>query len=244
MPNFVLKSVPRRLLFRMTFYGNLQPYLEDGCIYAKNHKCVQQCYQISFDEIVNRRGESGYATPLGSNINCFVPFYFSPITKMAYSVHHRRVALKNPAGQNCGDARMEDVAFLIVDPETLFGSGREVWFTDIACNSAIQPEYENRPAELENHVEWSLFDEDPRVARIDEINYMGVCKYQFDRDIPVEHQMRSKKRMAEFLVRDYLRMDEVLCIIVKSAGRKEILETWVNDSGREIPVYVKPRCYP
>lgn len=227
----------------MTFYRNLQTYLVDGCIYANNHQHVQRCYRISFDEIVNRRSGSNYATPRGLNINCFVPFYFSPVTKMALSVHHGKVTLRDPAGANCGAARMEDVVYLIVDPETLFGSGREFWFTDSACNSAIQPKFENRPAELENHIEWSLFDERPLTARIDEINYMGVCRYQFDRDRPIEHQMRSKKRAAEFLVKDFLRMDEVLCIILKNADRKDVVEAWVKNSGAEIPIHVKPGCY-
>ncbi|MBL4627306.1 MAG: DUF4433 domain-containing protein [Roseicyclus sp.] len=233
----------RRFLFRMTYYRNLQAYLAAGYLFAKNHPRMQASFRISYDDIVARRGGTMFTTPCGSNINGFVPFYFSPITKMAYSIHKGNVSLKDPDGSNKGAASMDDVAYLVVDPDKLFASGRSFWFTDIACNSGIPPTYKNSPLDLKDHVDWSLFDEPPSIAQITEIGYHGVCKWQQDRDLPIEHQMRSKKRMAELLIRDYLRMDEVSCILLKNAAHEEEVRAWVETSGTEIPVYVKPGCY-
>lgn len=233
----------KRFLFRMTHYRNLERYLTDGAVYAKNSPRVQMGYRISFDDIVARRGTATFTTPHGSNVNDFVPFYFSPITKMAYTIHMGNVDLKGPDGKSLGPARMDDVAFIVVDPERLFDSGRDFWFTEIACNSAIRPVYVNDRARLMDHVEWPLFDDSPYVAQIPEIGYLGVCQWQHDRDEPVAHQQRSKKRMAEFLVRDHLRMDEVSCIVLKSDQHEAEVRSWVDAARADIPVLVKPKCY-
>lgn len=238
-----LPKLTQRFLFRMTYFRNLERYLADGYVCAKNHPQMQPGYRISFDDIVARRGTHEFTTPCGSNVNDFVPFYFSPCTKMAFTIYRQNVRLRDSEGTDLGVAQMEDVAYMVVDPNKLFASGRSVWFTNIACNSGIPPEYGHRPEMLEAHVDWALFDDEPRMGRIPEINYSGVCRWQHDRDQPVEHQMRSKKRMAEFMVRDYLRMDEVSCIVLQTTQHAGEVRAWVDASGVEIPVYVKPGCY-
>lgn len=232
-----------RFLFRMTYYRNLQRYLSDGAVFAKNSPHVQPGYRISFDDIVARRGTAAFETPCGYTVNDFVPFYFSPITKMAYTIHAGNVDLKAPTGENLGRASMDDVAYLVVRSHRLFASGRTCWFTDIACNSGIPPTYENDPGKLATLVSWSLFDDAPYTAEIPEVGYTGVCRWQHDRDQPIAHQQRSKKRMAEFLVKDHLRMDEVSCIVLKTGQHEGEVRSWVATAGVEIPVLVKPACY-
>lgn len=227
----------------MTHFRNLQTYLADGYICAKNHPQMQPGYRTSFEDIVARRGGTEFTTPCGSNVNDFVPFYFSPSTKMAYTIHAGNVRLRGPDNSDLGIADMDDVAYVVVQPQAMFDSGRTCWFTDIACNSGIPPIYENRPERMETHIDWALFDDTPRMGHIPEIGYEGVCRWQHDRDMPVEHQMRSKKRMAEFMVRDYLRMGEVSCIILKNDQHAGEVQAWVNDSGLGFPVLVKPGCY-
>ena len=60
--------LPRRFLFRMTDYRNLQRYLADEALYAKNHPKVQPGFRISYDEIVARRGTAMFTAPCRSNI--------------------------------------------------------------------------------------------------------------------------------------------------------------------------------
>jgi len=78
---------------------------------------------------------------------------------------------------------------------------------------------------------------------IREVGYSGVCQWQHDRDHPPAHQQRSKKRMAEFMVRDYLRMDEVSCIVLKTGAHVAMVQAWVDAARLNIPVLVKPGCY-
>jgi len=227
----------------MTHYKNLQTYLAAGHLYAKNSQFLQAGYRISFDDIVARRGSAAFTTPCGSNVNDYVPFYFSPCTKMAYSIHVGNVPLKAPNGAMLGQAGMDDVAYVVVNPAILVASGRSCWFTDIACNSGIPANYNDSLAELETHIAWALFDDTPRMGSIPEIGYEGVCRWQHDRDHPIEHQMRSKKRMAEFLVKERLQMNEVSCIVLKNQTHLEEVQAWVNSSHTPIPVYVKPWCF-
>lgn len=227
----------------MTHFRNLKTYLESGYLFAKNYHTAQAGYRISYDEIVHRRGTAQFTTPCNSNVNDFVPFYFSPSTAMAFAIHIGNVRLKASNDIDLGVATMEDVAYFVVEPRALFESGRQCWFTDIACNSGFPPAYKDEQAELESHIDWALFDDSPKMGVIREIDYMGVCQWFHDRDLPVEHQMRSTKRMAEFMVKNYLQMSEVSCIVLKSETHLEEVQTWVNLSGIQIPVYVKPGCY-
>lgn len=80
------------------------------------------------------------------------------------------------------------------------------------------------------------------MAIIPELGYIGVCQYQHDRDI-LPHQQRSKKRMAEFLVKGHLGMDELSGIVLKSDVHHTEVEAWVKQAGLKIPVLVKPGCY-
>jgi len=241
--NWTKHLPPSRFLFRMTHYRNLQTYLSSGYLFAKNSPHLQAGYRISYDEIVARRGTRDFTTPSGSNVNDFVPFYFSPSTSMAFTIHKGNVPLKAPDGARLGMASMNDVAYLVVQPATLSVSGREFWFTNIACNSGVPATYNNDISEMQSHVDWMLFDETPKMGRIEEIGYDGVCRYSFDRDEPDRYRMRSKKRMAEFMVKDYLQMNEVSCIVLKNNTHLDDVQAWVNASGLHIPVYVKPGCY-
>lgn len=175
------KMMPQHYLFRMTYYMNLESFLTDGAEFAKDSPQAKPRYRISFDAIVAKRGAI-FSVPSGPAVNGFVPFYFSPSTKMAYSIHSGRVTLRSPDDQDLGPANMDDVAFMIVDPNTLFQSGRECWFTDQACNSAITPLYENDPNKIDQHIDWALFDESPKMANLPELGYDGVCQYQHDRE--------------------------------------------------------------
>ena len=225
----------------MTYFMNLESFLNVGREFAKDSPQANPLYRISFEEIVARRGTI-FSVPSDSSVNEFVPFYFSPSTKMAYSIHKGNVPLRSPSDQNLGSATMDDIAFMVVDPSVLFQSGRECWFTDQACNSSITPLYESDPSKLAQHIAWPLFDESPKMAIMSELEYEGVCQYQHDRDVP-PYQQRSKKRMAEFLVKDHLMMDELSCIVLKSDGHRATVEAWVEKAGLSIPVLVKPGCY-
>jgi ssDNA thymidine ADP-ribosyltransferase, DarT len=235
--------MPKRFIFRMTYIENLETYFQDKRIYSKNHPTDQRAYQTSYSEIVERRGGADFETPCGGVVNDFVPFYFSPATSMAFAIHRDKVSLTSPNGHALDTARMEDIAFMVCDPQKITEAGLDFWFTNIACNSGITPSYEKDISLMEQHIAWELFDEDPKMGAITEIDYCGVCKYFQDHERNEAGHNRSKQRMAEFLVKDYFPMDLLECVVLKNSVRQADVENWIASSGCDIPVLIKVGCY-
>lgn len=227
----------------MTYINNLELYFQDREIRAKNNLPMQKGHQISYDDIVNRRGSSSFSTPCGGVVNDYVPFYFSPATSMAFTINRGNVELRHPNGQNLGRAFMDDIAFIVSNTQKIVEEQLDYYFTDIACNSGISPDYNDDITQLLNHVKWSLFDDTPKMGQIPEIGYEGVCKYFQDSERSINWHNRSKLRMAEFLVKDCFPMQHADCIILKNGAKEETVVQWIANAGLEIPVFVKPGCY-
>lgn len=204
----------------------------------------QLCHQTSYREIVNRRGSADFEMPWGGFVNDYVPFYFSPLTSFTFTIHKGNVPLTSPSGQDLGIAKDEDRIFLVCRVDSFRCSDLEFCFSDFPLNSlAPMPTVVRDLDDLESHVHWSVFDDNPMTAQIAEIGYNGVCKYFASRATPPTHQYRSQMRMAEFLVRDQLPMEYVECIIVRSTDVRDRLQVMMNDSVWSIPIYSKPECY-
>lgn len=235
--------MPRRLAFRLTYGANIATYLKDGEIKAKNNTPLQLGYRISDPSIVSRRGGISFQTPCGSNINDFVPFYFSPATAMSFKIHRGEVPLVDPAGVDCGAASMQDVTFIVCDPKVLQEVAEKIWFSNIACNSGIMPNYEDDLKSLESHIEWPLFDESPKMGRVPELNYEGVCSWFHNRDRPEKYMNRKAIRMAEFLCYGAVPMDAVEALVIKDEKWKDYLQFQVDRSNFDIPIIINSGCY-
>lgn len=236
--------MPDRHIFRMTYYRNVEQFLKDGAVFAKNHQPMQLCYRTSYGDIVQRRATTAFQTPCGGVVNDFVPFYFSPATAMAGAIHMGHVSLIDPNDVNLGVASMDDIVFLVCRTKNVSKAGLAFWFTNVACNSlALKPLYESDLSKLASHIDWSLFDENPKMAHIPEIGYSGVCKWFKDFDNPIRYRNRKAMRMAEFMVKDPLPLNFVDCIITKHQHIKQQIDTWMHAYGQNIPVYVKKGCY-
>jgi hypothetical protein len=226
----------------MVYYKDCELFFQDGEIRSKTAEPIQACHQTSHKNIVDRRGTE-FHTPCGRTINDFVAFYFSTITAMAYSIHKGNVPLVTPDGEDKGPATMDNRVFFICDVEKIAQSGLPFYFTDVACNtSASPPTYETDIGNIETHIDWELFDEQPIVAKIPEIGYDGVTGVFRNLDTP-KYSNRKHKRQAEFLVQDRVPLDLVECIVVKSNAIKAEVEAMMVPYGLTIPVYTKMSCY-
>lgn len=236
--------MPDRFIFRQVYAGDLSRFLTDGEIRSKNHALPQSCHQTSYQDIVDRRGTAEFVMPCGGVVNDYVPFYFSPLTSFTYTIHRGNVPLRSPDGAHLGIARDDERIFFVCSTEHLRDSGLEFCFSDFPLNSQVpQPCIEQSLDRMEQHVHWGVFDDSPRVARIQEIGYAGVCKYFKNWDDPPEWQLRSQKRMAEFLVRGALPLNYVSCIVAKSVDMRDNLQLQMDASDWNIPILSKPGCY-
>jgi len=232
-----------RHIFRLTYYKNIIQFLTDGAIWAKNHVPMQRCYQTSYANIVNRRGTAEFQTPCGCVVNDFVPFYFSPVTAMSYTIYRGNVDLRGCDGVKIGVARSDEIVFLVSNTQHFQDIGCLIYFTNVGCNSqVIVPKFKSDLSDLDTHVNWPLFDELPKKAQIPEISYDGVCKYFLDKDDGI-HKSRNSQRMAEFMVKEEVSMSYIDCIIVQNEDIKIKLDQQMQNSDWDIPIYVKPGCY-
>ena len=226
----------------MTYWENIQQFLNDGAIYAKNYRNQLQ-HSISYENINNRRG-TVYSTPCGNNLHDYLPFYFSPCTAMAYAISCGNVDLNDVNGEYLRKSSSKDLAFIVSHTNSFIQHEDSLYFTNVACNSmSPQPKYESDLNCLEAHVDWSVFDEDNLKAKISEIGYNGVCKDFNNKSDNVRYTNRKAKRMAEFMVKDYISLQYITCIVTNTDKIKHQVEKMIRKAGLEIPVYCKPDCY-
>lgn len=233
-----------RFLFRQVQADDLAIFLSDGEIRAKNHPHPQYCHQASYQQIVNRRGTGEFAMPLGGVVNDYVPFYFSPKTSYTYTIFRGNVPILSPQGVNLGRSNDERRIFIVCKVMDVVRAHKEFCFSDFPLNSmAPKPTMETDVNLLDTHVHWDVFDEEPLSAKISEIGYAGVCSHFANMDRPPHRQLRSQKRMAEFLVKKSLALDQVACIITKTSALQVELQSIMDAYGISIPIYVKRECY-
>lgn len=236
--------MPRRFIFRQVCTFDLPTFLADGEIRAKNHANPQQCHQTSYEQIVARRGAKMMDLPHGGVVNDYVPFYFSPRTKFTYTIHKKNVDLRSPTGELLGKADDSSRMFFVCEPTEFIGTHVQYCFSNLALNTnAPFPLIACDIDELEKHIDWAVFDDQPVCGKISEIGYGGVCPYFLNKEEPLAYQNRSEKRMAEFLVKDAVPLSMVRCIIAKTPAMQQSLQAVMDESDWDIPIYTKPGCY-
>ena len=163
---------------------------------------------------------------------------------MAYTISCGNVDLNDVAGVPIRKSSNEDLAFIVSHTSSFTQHKDSLYFTNVACNSmSPQPKYEPDLNCLETHIDWSVFDEDSLKAQIPEIGYNGVCRYQHNKSDNVRYINRTAKRMAEFMVKNYIPLQYITCIVTNTDKVKQQVEGMIRKARLEIPVYCKPDCY-
>lgn len=236
--------MPERFVFRQVCSRDLKTFLDDGEIRAKNHGTPQLVHRTSYPGIVERRGQAMFPIPQGGVVNDYVPFYFSPISSFTYTIHKGNVDLRSPDGDVLGRATDDERIFFVCRISDFANSGATYCFSNLALNTnAPLPQLECDLRNLEDHIDWSVFDEGPTTARIPQLGYDGVCSYFANYASPDRWQNRSQKRMAEFLVKDAVPLTAVSCIIAKTPAMQQSLQSIVDASDWDIPVYANRGCF-
>ena len=231
-----------RFIFRSTYFENISIYAQDGFIRAKNNPPTQLGHRISYSEIVSRRGET-YTTPNNHTINDYVPFYFSPIQAMSYTIAQENVDLIDTQGLTLRKACFDDLAFVVARVDKVINKYPNTHYvSDNACNSSALVRFGQGINDLNSLVNWHVFDEDPLIAATPEIGYNGACKYFFDHDNEL-HSHRKSQRMAEFLVQDKFDFGLLECIIVFNEHSKKTIEQSPDFSKYSIPIYIKSKYF-
>ena len=236
--------MPDRFAFRQVDYRDIPTFLADGEIRSKNHGSLQRCHQTSLPGLVGLRGTGAFTLPYGGVVNDYVAFYFSPLTSFTCSIHRESVEVIDPNGVKLGMSKLDERAFIVCRTDGFPAAGAPYCFSDYPLNSmAPLPTLSADIGQLETHVHWSVFDDYPLKAGIPEIGYDGVCQFFHNKFPPAKYQLRKQQRMAEFLVKDAVPLQQVTCIVVPSDGMKRTIQAHIDASGWGIPVLEKPGCF-
>lgn len=232
-----------RFIFRQFDHRDLDTFLDDRYLYAKNHLPRQECHQTSYPEIVERRGLNNYELPTGGVVNDYVPFYFCPITSFAYTINKGNVPVISPQGVNLGRSNWEDRLFVVYRVDDIVQSDAVWCFSNFALNSiAPTPTVIADISAIESHIDWSLFDENPIIARISEIGYPGCCRFFSQKSHP-RYALRQLVRMAEFLIKDRVPLSLAAAIICPTEQRGNLVHATMKCHNYDMQIIVKPECF-
>lgn len=134
--------------------------------------------------------------------------------------------------------------FFVCEVDEFLGSNLDYCFSNLALNTASpMPTLDADLSNLHQHIAWHVFDDPPYRALIQEIGYQGVCQFFNSLPVPQKYLIRSKQRMAEFLVKSAVPLSKVTCVVTKSQPMQQTLETVMQSSNWNIPIFAKPGCY-
>lgn len=209
---------PRRgLLFHFTHEDNLPSIIEDGVLLSDT--AAQESGRIAVE--VGNRGVKALrrrlpvtAGPGGCPAD-YVPFYFAARSPMLYVISEGRV----PEYQDGEDP----LVYLVTNIDTVIATGRPFVFSDGNCAKAIT-DYTTDLNRLDTMVDWPLMNE----------------RYWHD---TLDDGDRKRRRMAEFLVHEFLPWTAIFGLAVRSEDASHRVASVLGSLGRDLPVRVRPDWY-
>ncbi|MFJ6616224.1 DUF4433 domain-containing protein [Kitasatospora sp. NPDC091335] len=145
----------------------------------------------------------------------YVPFYFAPRSPMLYKI--------NKGGVPTYQDGQQPLVYLITSIDSVRHSGRPFVFSDGNCASAITKHFSDLD-DLDRRVDWSVIE-----ART-------WANTAADGD-------RMRRRMAEFLVHEFLPIGTIQEIGTYDQARKRAVEQLLQASGIDLSVTVRRDWY-
>lgn len=202
------------LIFRLTHFDNLEFTLRNG-IYCSNSKDADPNYlNIGHRNLIDKRGTR--IVPISPNgvLNDYVPFYFAPKSPMLYSIFKKNV--------DGFSGSQRDIIYLVSSIETIIETDLKFVFTDGHAYELISKFY-NNPTQLKN-IDWQLMGE----------TYWNNTESDND---------RRRRRMAEFLVYQFVPINCILAIVVHSEKAKSTVDSIQHKCKTAIKTLIKPNWY-
>ncbi|MDR3626810.1 MAG: DUF4433 domain-containing protein [Ignavibacteriaceae bacterium] len=201
-------------IYRISHYRNLEFTLANGLFCRNSDKCDPNYFNIGHKNLIDKRGNRNVPIDPGGVLNDYVPFYFAPRSPMLYSI--------NKGNVQGFQGTQNDIIYLVSSVQEIKASKIPYVFTDGHAYVEISQFY-NTENDL-RFVDWVI---------------MGATYW----NNTVNDNDRSRRRMAEFLVYQFVPITCIFGIVVID----DIMETTVNEIQRKcntnIKTYVKPKWY-
>jgi ssDNA thymidine ADP-ribosyltransferase, DarT len=221
-------SVPNPVrLFHITAIDNLPQIIEAGKLLSKNLSATNG---INYQNIAHQGAQGARAirtlpNPPGGVVHDYVPFYFAPRSPMLSAIHHGRVA-------GC-QLTQSDIVHFETTVEKVTAGGKTFAFYD--RNATLQHSRCYTDLAKLNVVAWDLLTEDPKLD--------GFCKYWHDRTAVARYADRMERRQAEFLVRDFVPINQIIRIGVIDEAQALRVNTILKANSVSLSVTVMSDWY-
>ena len=218
--------IPVRL-FHITAIDNLNAICQAGALLSKNRiAAVGVAYQnIAHGGAQGVRAAKHLPNPPGGAVHDFVPFYFAPRSPMLSAIHAGKVT-------SCA-VPQQDIVHFQTTAERVTAHGEPFVFYDRNATLAYSKPYTNL-AQLDA-VAWDLLTEQPRLD--------GFCKYFQNRHQEERYVDRMERRMAEFLVRDRVPLNQFIRIGVCTPAKVDQVQAILDTAGVPLKVEMKTDWY-
>lgn len=196
-------------IYRMIHFKNLEYILTNGICSSKHPNADPNYINIGDSSLIKQRDEYSVGiNPPGGTLGEYIPFYFAGQTPMLYRIKKGYSVEKYP---------QEDIIFICCDTETISEHTNSWCYTDGHAKSKIT-EFFNDFAYL-NRIDWKAVH--ARYWKNDES----------DMD-------RTRKKQAEFLVKDFIPVNCIHSIIVRNEQKEVEIQQLLKKLDLDIPVEV------
>jgi len=202
------------LIFRIAHYSNLDFTLRNG-VYCRNSSlCDPDYINIGHRNLIDKRGQRAVPVSPFGVLNDYVPFYLAPRSPMLYSINKGNVQ-----GYN---GTQREIIYLISSVEEIKKANRLFAFTDGHAYQEISNFY-NEENDLDK-IDWKI---------------MGETYWN---NTPEDND-RMRRRMAEFLVFQFVPANSILAIVVYDDIIKQEVDSIQNKCGTQIKTFIKRNWY-
>lgn len=192
----------------MAHWKNIDYILQYGLCCINHPKADPNYINIGHQQLIKDRHSFKIPLPKAGTLGEYIPFYFGGHSPMLY--------LMMNGFQGVQKLPQEDIVYLVSTFQTIKEAGLEFIFTDKNAKLNLAGFYQNEKDF--DKVQWEIVQ-----SRYWRNNENNVARQDF--------------KQAEFLVRNYIPIESITAIVVKTEQRKLFFDKLVVDLGVEIGVY-------
>lgn len=203
----------RALIFRITHQANLPWIVDNGLHCRKASKLDPEFVDIGIRDLIDKRHLTKVPCAPGGTLSDYVPFYFTPLSMMAFNIH---------TGRSVRQRDNAEIAILISSLYNLEKVGVTFLFTD-------------RHASLAD----ARFSAD--LAELDRVDWEILQRRDFSRDN--DDLGKTSRYQAEALVHRGMTTDSLLGIACCNEEKKADAEKLIERRGLNLKVISKRGWY-
>ena len=200
-------------IFRIVHVDNLPLILANG-IYSPNSDNADDRYiNIGNEELIQDRGTKRVPVAPNGNLGDYVPFYFAPRSPMLYSINQGHGVYRGP---------QDNIVHLISDISHITRENCQFVFSNMHAKAVFADFYNNIQG-LDN-IDWHLMNQ----------------RYWND---TIDDNNRMHRRMAEFLVYNFVPANCIFQVGVMTQDILDKAEEYAEDSDVEVEVLLRREWY-